>query len=82
MSRATDGAITELRTPATDLVAVTLADGTRLQLRPSGTEPLLKFYAEVVEPVGDGDVVAARERAAARLAAVSGAFEALALGVA
>ncbi len=82
VSRATDGAITELRTPATDLVAVTLADGTRLQLRPSGTEPLLKFYAEVVEPVGDSDVVAARERAAARLAAVSGAFEALALGVA
>jgi len=39
-------------------------------VRPSGTEPKLKAYLEVVEPVVDGEVVAARERAAAGLAAL------------
>jgi phosphomannomutase len=37
----------------------------RVVVRPSGTEPKLKAYLEVVEPVGDGDVAAAREHAAA-----------------
>jgi len=39
-------------------------------VRPSGTEPKLKAYLEVIEPVADGDVPAARERAAAALAAL------------
>ena len=39
-------------------------------VRPSGTEPKLKAYLEVVEPVADGDIAAARERAAATLAAL------------
>jgi len=38
-------------------------------VRPSGTEPKLKAYLEVVEPPDD-DVPAARARAAARLAAL------------
>ena len=37
----------------------------RVVIRPSGTEPKLKAYLEVVEPVTDGDVAAARRRAAA-----------------
>ncbi|GIM91333.1 phospho-sugar mutase [Paractinoplanes toevensis] len=39
----------------------------RVVIRPSGTEPKLKAYLEVVEPVADGDVAAARTRAAAAL---------------
>jgi Cu2+-exporting ATPase len=40
-------------------------------VRPSGTEPKLKVYFEVVEPVADGDVAAARARAADDLAQAS-----------
>lgn len=40
----------------------------RVVVRPSGTEPKLKAYLEVVESVMDGDVAAARERAAAEIA--------------
>ncbi|MFI5889389.1 phospho-sugar mutase [Actinoplanes sp. NPDC051513] len=36
----------------------------RVVIRPSGTEPKLKAYLEVVEPVAQGDVTAARTRAA------------------
>jgi phosphomannomutase len=42
----------------------------RVVVRPSGTEPKLKAYLEVVEPVIDGDVGGARERAAASLSAL------------
>lgn len=78
---AADGTVTRLMTPVTDLFGVALADGSRLQVRPSGTEPLLKFYAEVVEPVdpvGDEVVDSARRRAAVRLDRLTDAFLALA----
>jgi phosphomannomutase len=64
--RFADGRTEPLSTPAADLVGLQLEDGTRLQVRPSGTEPLLKFYAEVVEPVA-GDVSETRQRARVRL---------------
>ena len=60
--------------PPTDGLRYGLADGSRVIVRPSGTEPKLKVYLEVVEPVGEGAVRAARERAAARLGAVTDAF--------
>lgn len=65
--RLADGTVEKIATPPTDLVGIELADGTRLQARPSGTEPLLKFYVEVVEPVGDDDVAAARARGRRRV---------------
>ena len=50
-------------------------------VRPSGTEPKLKCYLEVVVPVADGDVAAARRTAAADLAAITADLAtALALG--
>ncbi|GAA3461274.1 phospho-sugar mutase [Saccharothrix longispora] len=52
--------------PRADVVRLT-ADGVRVVVRPSGTEPKLKAYLEVVEPVSD-DLPAARERATTRLA--------------
>ena len=76
--RHTHGAVEPLATPPTDLVGLTLADGSRLQIRPSGTEPLLKLYAEVIEPVTDGDVSAARGRASQRLGALAAAFQRIA----
>lgn len=70
-----DGTVEPVGTPPTDLVGLTLSDGSRVQVRPSGTEPLLKSYAEVVEPVAAGEpVAAARDRADRRVAALLDAF--------
>jgi phosphomannomutase len=42
-------------------------DGARLVVRPSGTEPKLKAYLEVVASLQDGDLQEARQRAATTL---------------
>ncbi|MFC0099387.1 phospho-sugar mutase [Micromonospora marina] len=57
-------------TEASDLlpdadVVILRTDAARVVIRPSGTEPKLKAYLEVVEPVRGGDVPAARQRARA-----------------
>jgi phosphomannomutase len=58
------------RLPATDGVVVR-GDGVRLIVRPSGTEPKLKCYAEAVVPVsGSGDLAGARARGAATMQAI------------
>ncbi|GGL29345.1 phospho-sugar mutase [Phycicoccus endophyticus] len=62
--------------PPTEGLRWYLTDGSRVIVRPSGTEPKLKVYLEVVEPVAGGDLRSARERAAARLAAVRTDLEA------
>jgi phosphomannomutase len=56
-------------TPDADVVTVHTAN-TRVVVRPSGTEPKLKAYLEVVEPVGPTGVAAAREQAAASVVAL------------
>lgn len=48
--------------PSADVLTYRLAGG-RLVIRPSGTEPKIKAYLEVVEPVTDDDLAAARARA-------------------
>ncbi|WP_134764651.1 phospho-sugar mutase [Nocardioides sp. 1609] len=59
--------------PPTDGLRYHLADGARVIVRPSGTEPKVKCYLEVVVPVEDGaedGVQAARISAAGRLDAL------------
>ncbi|QOC93703.1 phospho-sugar mutase [Micromonospora craniellae] len=48
--------------PEADVV-ILRTGAARVVIRPSGTEPKLKAYLEVVEQVADGDVAAARTRA-------------------
>ena len=53
-------------------------DGARVVIRPSGTEPKLKAYLEVVEhPDGPDGLAAARERAEHRMTALSDEVDAL-----
>jgi len=67
--------------PPTDGLRYHLADGARVIVRPSGTEPKLKCYLEVVVPVDDAaGVDAARISAASRLDAI-GADTIAALGL-
>jgi phosphomannomutase len=59
--------------PATDGLRYRVAERSRVVVRPSGTEPKIKCYLEVVVPVGaaeDGGVDAARIVAAQRLDAI------------
>jgi phosphomannomutase len=57
--------------PPTDGLRLHLASGGRVVVRPSGTEPKLKCYLEVVVGVEpDGDVAAARIAGAGRLDAI------------
>jgi phosphomannomutase len=60
--------------PPSDVLILRL-DGARIVVRPSGTEPKLKCYVEVVEPVGAGEGVAdARQRAAVALEELTAAI--------
>ena len=59
---AADGTVTALTTPPSDVLKYTLADGSWIAVRPSGTEPKIKFYIAVV---GDSN-----EDAQAKIAAI------------
>ncbi|HEY8307860.1 MAG TPA: phospho-sugar mutase [Lapillicoccus sp.] len=62
--------------PPTDGLRWFLADGSRVIVRPSGTESKLKVYLEAVEPVGTPDrLAAARRTAVERLVAMRTAME-------
>jgi phosphomannomutase len=71
------------RLPPTDGLRYRLADGARVVVRPSGTEPKLKCYLEVVVPVdAEAGVDAARISAAARLDALRDDIRTAAFGTA
>ncbi|HEX5302471.1 MAG TPA: phospho-sugar mutase [Streptosporangiaceae bacterium] len=65
--------------PRADVLIFRLAGG-RVVLRPSGTEPKIKCYIEITEPVADGSLAQARAAAAGRLAPLRDALEALLAG--
>jgi len=62
--------------PPTDALIFRL-DGARVVLRPSGTEPKIKAYLEVTEPVAPGGLAGARRRAQARMTPLRAAVQAL-----
>jgi phosphomannomutase len=72
-----DGAAAGL--PAADVLTYRLP-GARVVFRPSGTEPKLKAYLEVVEPATGRSLAAARAAAAARIEPLRAAVTALVSG--
>ena len=66
--------------PPTNGLRFRLADNGRVVVRPSGTEPKIKCYLEVVVPVEDDEdgVDAARINAVGRLDAIRGDLQAAA----
>jgi phosphomannomutase len=77
---ATHGSETRpLGLPAANVLAFELEGGGRVTLRPSGTEPKLKYYFERREELASGEgLAAAQARGQERLAALAEAFLALA----
>lgn len=64
--------------PPTEGLRYHLADDSRVVVRPSGTEPKVKVYLEVIEPVAAAPkLAAARAAAAGRLATIRAEFERL-----
>ncbi len=71
------GEVTPVALPASLVVALELASGSRIIARPSGTEPKAKVYFDAREPLAPGEpVAAAASRAAATLRRLEGAFAA------
>jgi phosphomannomutase len=60
--------------PSADVLSYRLANA-RVVVRPSGTEPKLKAYLEVIEPVDHGMLSAARSAAASRMQRLRDATE-------
>jgi len=60
--------------PAADVLIFRLP-GARVVLRPSGTEPKIKCYLEITEPLAGRSLAAARHAAARRLAPLRSALE-------
>ena len=61
--------------PPSNVIAYELEGGSRITLRPSGTEPKIKYYFELKESLAPGEPLqAARARAGQKLEALQAAF--------
>jgi phosphomannomutase len=64
--------------PSSDVLTFRLEGGSRVTMRPSGTEPKIKYYFDIVEPLTrDEPFEQGRTRATARLQALMQSFIAL-----
>ncbi|MGL4748631.1 MAG: phospho-sugar mutase, partial [Shewanella sp.] len=59
--RFADGKVEKINLPASDVLTYRLANGARVIVRPSGTEPKIKCYYEVVEPMTAQDTLASAQ---------------------
>lgn len=70
-----DGRTESLTLPVTNMIALDLEGGSRIIARPSGTEPKIKFYFDVREPMSaDETMQVADARANARMSELKKAF--------
>ena len=69
------GAVSTLDLPQSNVLGFWLSSGARIMVRPSGTEPKIKFYFEVCEPFRDAEQTPAVEaRGQAQLQSLEDAF--------
>jgi phosphomannomutase len=72
---AKDGTVTPIVLPKSNVLSFDLEGDNRIIARPSGTEPKIKFYFDLCEPIAEGEpVAAAQARAEAKMAALGKAF--------
>jgi len=64
VTHAGGGAAGKLDLPSSNVLAFELEGGTRVIARPSGTEPKIKYYFDLREPVREGEAIDAAERRA------------------
>lgn len=64
--RFTDGRVEKIDLPPSDVLTYCLAGGARVIVRPSGTEPKIKCYYEVVETMVDTDTLASAQARASK----------------
>ena len=57
--------------PGSDVIQWRLEDGTLVTVRPSGTEPKIKYYILTSTPVDSGGLAAARKTAADTIARIT-----------
>lgn len=67
LTSVTDGKVTKLDFPATsNVLQYFTEDGSKVSIRPSGTEPKIKFYIEVQLPMAKAEDYASCQKAAAQ----------------
>ncbi len=68
-----------IRLPSSNVIAYELEGGSRVTLRPSGTEPKIKYYFELKESLDDDEPLrTARKRSSEKIRRLEEAFIALA----
>ena len=72
---AADGTVTPIALPPSNVLTFELEGNSRVIARPSGTEPKIKFYFDLCEPITAGEPFAdAERRAGEKMAALAAAF--------